>query len=127
MASHTERRVVVTGIGVVSPFGNDLDTLWKNLVAGKCGIQRITQFDASTFDTQIAAEVRDFGIRGVETGVKQGVAANLRLTVDVADAAGLRMHFTHLRHHSRMMAAEHIDDEQFVAPVAIQVAGVGAH
>ena len=57
MASHTERRVVVTGIGVVSPLGNDLDTLWKNLVAGKCGIQRITQFDASTFDTQIAAEV----------------------------------------------------------------------
>lgn len=60
MASHTERRVVVTGIGVVSPLGNDLDTLWKNLVAGKCGIQRITQFDASTFDTQIAAEVREF-------------------------------------------------------------------
>src|SRR5688572_5482210 len=60
MASHTERRVVVTGIGVVSPLGNDLDTLWKNLVAGKCGIQRITQFDASTFDTQIAAEVGEF-------------------------------------------------------------------
>ena len=60
MASHTERRVVVTGIGVVSPLGNDLDTLWKNLVAGKCGIQRITQFDASAFDTQIAAEVREF-------------------------------------------------------------------
>jgi 3-oxoacyl-[acyl-carrier-protein] synthase II len=60
MASHTERRVVVTGIGVVSPLGNDLDTLWKNLVAGKCGIERITQFDASTYDTQIAAEVRDF-------------------------------------------------------------------
>ena len=60
MASHTERRVVVTGIGVVSPLGNDLDTLWKNLVAGKCGIQRITQFDASTFDTQIAAEVSQF-------------------------------------------------------------------
>jgi 3-oxoacyl-[acyl-carrier-protein] synthase II len=60
MASHTERRVVITGIGVVSPLGNDLDTLWKNLVAGKSGIQRITQFDASMFDTQIAGEVRDF-------------------------------------------------------------------
>jgi 3-oxoacyl-[acyl-carrier-protein] synthase II len=60
MASHTERRVVVTGIGVVSPLGNDLDTLWNNLVASKCGIQRITQFDASAFDTQIAGEVRDF-------------------------------------------------------------------
>jgi 3-oxoacyl-[acyl-carrier-protein] synthase II len=60
MASHTERRVVVTGIGIVSPLGNDLDTLWNNLVAGKSGIQRITQFDASMFDTQIAGEVRDF-------------------------------------------------------------------
>jgi 3-oxoacyl-[acyl-carrier-protein] synthase II len=52
--------VVVTGIGVVTPLGNDPDTLWKNLVAGKCGIQRITHFDPSTFDTQIAGEVRDF-------------------------------------------------------------------
>jgi 3-oxoacyl-[acyl-carrier-protein] synthase II len=60
MASHTERRVVITGIGVVSSLGNDPDTLWNNLVAGKCGIDRITQFDASTFDTQIAAEVREF-------------------------------------------------------------------
>ena len=61
MASNwTERRVVITGIGIVSPLGNDADTLWKNIVAGKCGIQRITQFDASAFDTQIAAEVRDF-------------------------------------------------------------------
>jgi 3-oxoacyl-[acyl-carrier-protein] synthase II len=61
MASNwTERRVVVTGIGIVSPLGNDVETLWKQLAAGKCGIQRITQFDASTFDTQIAAEVRDF-------------------------------------------------------------------
>lgn len=60
MPSHTERRVVVTGIGVVSPLGNDPDTLWKNIAAGKCGIDRITQFDASNFDTQIAGEVRNF-------------------------------------------------------------------
>ncbi|HMJ67118.1 MAG TPA: beta-ketoacyl-ACP synthase II [Candidatus Binatia bacterium] len=56
----TERRVVVTGIGVVTPLGNDPDTLWRNLVAGKCGIQRITHFDPTNFDTQIAGEVRDF-------------------------------------------------------------------
>jgi 3-oxoacyl-[acyl-carrier-protein] synthase II len=56
----TERRVVITGLGVVSPLGNDAETLWNALVAGRCGIERITAFDASAFDTQIAAQVKDF-------------------------------------------------------------------
>lgn len=61
MASHwTERRIVVTGIGVVTPLGNDLETLWANLMAGKCGIDRIQCFDPSQFDTQVAAEVKNF-------------------------------------------------------------------
>ena len=55
-----ERRVVVTGLGVVTPLGNQLDVFWNNLVAGKCGIGKITSFDASAFDTQIAGEVKDF-------------------------------------------------------------------
>jgi 3-oxoacyl-[acyl-carrier-protein] synthase II len=54
------RRVVVTGLGVVSPLGSDLKTFWENLVAGRSGIRRITQFDASSFDCQIAGEVPDF-------------------------------------------------------------------
>jgi len=61
MASNwTERRVVITGLGVVSPLGNDVPTLWKRLLAGECGIAKIASFDASRFDTQIAAEVKDF-------------------------------------------------------------------
>jgi 3-oxoacyl-[acyl-carrier-protein] synthase II len=61
MASNwTERRVVVTGLGVITPLGNHIESLWSNLLASKCGIQRITLFDASNFDTQIAAEVKDF-------------------------------------------------------------------
>src|SRR5881397_1927909 len=56
----TERRVVVTGLGVVSALGHDMDTFWNNLVAGRCGIDRITLFDATPFDTQIAAEVKNF-------------------------------------------------------------------
>src|SRR5512135_2976646 len=55
-----ERRVVITGMGVVSPLGNDVDTLWRNLLAGQCGIDKITAFDASAFDTQIAGEVKEF-------------------------------------------------------------------
>src|SRR3989440_4609571 len=59
-ANWTERRVVVTGLGVVSPIGNDVDTFWSNLVAGQCGVDKIASFDATKFDTQIAAEVKNF-------------------------------------------------------------------
>ncbi len=57
---HSERRVVITGLGVVSPLGNDVETMWQALVAGQCGIDRITHFDAAPFDTQIAGEVKGF-------------------------------------------------------------------
>ncbi len=61
MANHlTDRRVVVTGLGVVTPLGHDLETFWENLISGQCGIDRITAFDAAAFDTQIAGEVRNF-------------------------------------------------------------------
>jgi 3-oxoacyl-[acyl-carrier-protein] synthase II len=61
MASNSaERRVVVTGLGVVTPLGHELETFWKNLISGECGIDKITAFDATPFDTQIAGEVRNF-------------------------------------------------------------------
>src|SRR2546425_145138 len=56
----TERRVVITGLGAVTPLGNSAETFWNNLVAGKCGVERITAFDATPFDTKIAAQVKDF-------------------------------------------------------------------
>jgi len=60
MASNsTDRRVVITGLGVVSPLGNGIETFWKNLIAGECGVDRITAFDPSPFDTQMAAEVKN--------------------------------------------------------------------
>ena len=58
--SSFDRRVVITGLGVVSPLGNHIDELWKNIVEGRCGIDRISLFDASAFDTQIAGEVKNF-------------------------------------------------------------------
>jgi 3-oxoacyl-[acyl-carrier-protein] synthase II len=61
MASNwTERRVVITGMGIVCPLGNDVETFWKSLVAGECGVDRIKSFDPSLYDTQIAGEVKDF-------------------------------------------------------------------
>jgi 3-oxoacyl-[acyl-carrier-protein] synthase II len=55
-----ERRVVVTGLGVVTALGSDLQTFWGNICSGKSGIDRITRWDASAFDCQIAAEIKDF-------------------------------------------------------------------
>jgi 3-oxoacyl-[acyl-carrier-protein] synthase II len=56
----SERRVVVTGIGVVSPVGNDLETFWKSLTEGKSGVSRYGAFDSSNYDCKIAGEIRDF-------------------------------------------------------------------
>jgi len=60
MASHQERRVVVTGIGVVTPLGHQVDVFWNNLISGKSGIGPITSFDPALFDTKIAGEVKNF-------------------------------------------------------------------
>lgn len=54
------KRVVVTGLGLITPLGIGVETSWQNLVSGKSGIRRITSFDASAFPTQIAGEVDNF-------------------------------------------------------------------
>ena len=54
------RRVVVTGVGLVCDLGIGTDEVWKNLLAGQCGIRSVTQFDTTGFDCKIAGEVRDF-------------------------------------------------------------------
>jgi 3-oxoacyl-[acyl-carrier-protein] synthase II len=59
-ANWSERRVVITGIGMVTPLGNSLAELWSNLVAGRCAVDRITAFDPTPLETQIAAEVKQF-------------------------------------------------------------------
>jgi 3-oxoacyl-[acyl-carrier-protein] synthase II len=57
---NNDRRVVITGMGVVTPVGNDLDTFWNSLKNGVSGIGKIQAFDTSAYDCQIAGEVRDF-------------------------------------------------------------------
>lgn len=54
------KRVVVTGLGVISPVGNSVDKFWANLVSGKSGVDLITRFDTTDFDTRFAGEVKDF-------------------------------------------------------------------
>jgi 3-oxoacyl-[acyl-carrier-protein] synthase II len=55
-----QRRVVITGMGIISPLGCSLESLWSNLVAGVSGIGPITSFDASDFEVRIAGEVKGF-------------------------------------------------------------------
>lgn len=96
----SKRRVVVTGLGHISPVGNDVATGWANLLAGRSGIGRITRIDASDLACQIAGEVRDFDItqyisakeaRRMDLFIHFGVAAALQAVADsgLDDAPGL--------------------------------------
>jgi hypothetical protein len=59
-SSWTDRRVVVTGLGVVSPLGSEIDSFWNRLIQSECGIGLISSFDVSNYNCKIAGEVRDF-------------------------------------------------------------------
>lgn len=55
-------RVVITGMGAITPVGNDVQTFWESLKAGKCGVGPITKFDVSDYKVKLAAEVKDFDV-----------------------------------------------------------------
>jgi 3-oxoacyl-[acyl-carrier-protein] synthase II len=91
----TRRRVVVTGLGCISPVGNTVEQAWSRLLAGQSGIDRISKFDASTFSCQIAGEVRGFEVeaymsakeaRTMDTFIHYGIAAASQAVAD----AGLK-------------------------------------
>ncbi len=85
------RRVVVTGLGIISPVGNDIAGAWSSVLAGKSGIGPVSRFDASTFPTRIAGEVRDFDVsaymspkeaRHFDTFIHYGIAAGTQALRD---------------------------------------------
>lgn len=87
----SKRRVVITGLGVVSPVGTGVATAWENLIAGKSGITRITKFDPSAFSCQIAGEVNDFNVtdyipakdaRRMDKFIQFGMAAGIEAFKD---------------------------------------------
>ncbi len=87
----TRRRVVVTGLGLISPVGNTVAQGWENLVAGRSGIDLVTKFDASAFACRIAGEVKGFQIedyisakeaRHMDTFIHYGVAASIQAITD---------------------------------------------
>jgi 3-oxoacyl-[acyl-carrier-protein] synthase II len=85
------RRVVVTGLGVISPVGNDVDTAWSNLINGVTGLGEITRFDVTPYDHKVAGEVKDFeakewmdakAVRRSEREMHYGVAAAKQALTD---------------------------------------------
>lgn len=86
-----QRRVVITGLGQISPVGNDVESAWQNLLAGKSGIGTITKFDASDLPCHIAGEVKDFDItqylpakeaRRMDAFIHYGIAGALQAIND---------------------------------------------
>ncbi|MFA6313124.1 MAG: beta-ketoacyl-ACP synthase II [Sterolibacterium sp.] len=82
----SRRKVVITGLGIVSPVGNTVQEAWDNLIAGRSGIGPITRFDASAFSARIAGEVKNFDInaylsakeaRRMDTFIHYGMAAGI--------------------------------------------------
>ncbi len=93
-----ERKVVVTGMGAITPLGNDVNTLWDNLIAGKLGIGPITRFDTTDYAVKIGAEVKDFDpkdwmdkgdVRKSDHNVHMAVAAAAQAVAD----SGIEGHF----------------------------------
>jgi 3-oxoacyl-[acyl-carrier-protein] synthase II len=87
----SRRRVVVTGLGIVSPVGIGVDTAWKNVLEGRSGIATITRFDASSFPSRIAGEVKDFDVtkwlsgkeaRRYDTFIHYGLVATMEAVRD---------------------------------------------
>ncbi len=82
-----ERSVVVTGLGAVTSLGNDLETTWRGLVEGRCGIGPITLVDASGFRTKLAAEVRELPDAGVSPRVLRRLSRTDVLGLAAAEEA----------------------------------------
>ncbi|MEQ1661370.1 MAG: beta-ketoacyl-ACP synthase II [Thiobacillus sp.] len=87
----SKRRVVVTGLGIISPVGNTILEAWENLVAGRTGIARIARFDPAPFAAQIAGEVKGFDVeqylnpkdaRRMDTFIQYGMAAGIQAIRD---------------------------------------------
>ena len=93
----SRRRVVITGLGVVCPVGNDVESAWANLVAGRSGIAAITKFDASAFACRFAGEVKGFEVeeyipakeaRHMDTFIQFGMAASIQAVKDAGLPTG---------------------------------------
>lgn len=145
----SRKRVVVTGLSAITPLGNDVESSWTNLLDGKCGIDRITHFDTTEFDSKIAAEIKGFDPENFGISAKQarrmdrftqiGVAAGkqlvensgLKITDDNAGDVGTIVGIglggiqTIENFHSKLMTAGPGKVSPFYIPMLISNMGTG--
>ncbi|NLI70993.1 MAG: beta-ketoacyl-ACP synthase II [Firmicutes bacterium] len=112
-----ERRVVVTGVGVVSPIGNNRETFWEGLISGRNGIDLISRFDPSDYSSRIAGEVKDFDpLRYIEKKEAKKMDRFTQYAVDAAmqawEDAGLNGH-------------DDLDKERLGVSVGSGIGGIG--
>jgi 3-oxoacyl-[acyl-carrier-protein] synthase II len=102
-----ERRVVVTGMGMITPVGLDTESTWSALRAGCCGVGTITLFDSSTFPTRIAAEIKDFRLErdlGARAGRWLSHSRNTRIALAAGEQAMV---------HSGLAGSKELDRSRF--------------
>jgi len=97
MSSQRQRRVVVTGLGIISPLGNEVEATWRNILAGKSGITLIDSFDVSNYSARIGGLIRNFDpndygisskdVRKMDTFVQYGIAAAVQAIQDAGLSA----------------------------------------
>ncbi|WP_341876131.1 beta-ketoacyl-ACP synthase II [Defluviitalea saccharophila] len=110
------KRVVITGMGCVTPVGNDLNTFWENIKNGQCGIDEITRFDTENFDVKLAAEVKNF---------------DASLYIDKKEARRMDLYSQYAVAASKMalddsgLDIESIDKERFGVIVGSGIGGIG--
>ncbi len=83
----SKRRVVITGLGIISPVGNTVEQAWSNILAGKSGISRITRFDPTAFSSQIAGEIKGFDVTEV---ISAKEARRMDIFIHYGLAAGIQ-------------------------------------
>lgn len=112
-----KHRVVITGMGVVTSLGQDLDTFWNNLMAGKSGVSAIESFDVSEYPTRIAASVKDFN---AEDYVERKEARKMDRFVQFAAAAA-----TSAIKDSGLVIGEQVDPERVGVIIGSGIGGLG--
>ncbi|GIO10793.1 3-oxoacyl-[acyl-carrier-protein] synthase 2 [Cohnella xylanilytica] len=113
-----EQRVVVTGMGVITSLGTDLDTFWNSLLAGKSGVSLIEAFDTTDYPTKIAAEVKGFNPE--EFGIDKKESRKMDRFVQFALAASLKA-----IDDSGLRIGENVDSERIGVSVGSGIGGLG--
>jgi len=113
-----KQRVVVTGMGVISSLGNDLNTFWNNLLEGKSGVSLVEAFDTSDYPTKIAAEIKNFNPE--EFGIDKKEARRMDRFVQFGLAASLKA-----MEDSGIKIGENVDAERVGVSVGSGIGGLG--